>query len=106
LRLAWIHIKKYGVDRAIENICNQLVMFTKSIGAIDKYNKTLTVAAIKAVNHFIMQSNSKTFQEFVLEFPRLKYDFKALMDAHYLIDIYNSEKAKSEYIEPDLLPFD
>jgi hypothetical protein len=105
LRLAWIHITKYGADKAIENITRQLFSFVVSLGAIDKYNKTLTVAAIKAVNHFICKSGTDNFYDFIQEFPRLRYNFRELMGFHYQVDIFNSEIAKQNYLEPDLLPF-
>tara|TARA_R110002050_G_scaffold223631_2_gene359483 strand:+ start:1005 stop:1418 length:414 start_codon:yes stop_codon:yes gene_type:complete len=106
LRLAWINIKKYGIAQAELNIQNQLQTFVEFVGAKDKYNITLTLAAIKAVYHFIFKSNSDNFKSFIAEFPRLKYNFKALMDCHYGFDIYNSEKAKTQFLEPDLIRFD
>ena len=36
LRIAWIHITKYGTEKAIENIVDQLKAYTKQIGASDK----------------------------------------------------------------------
>ena len=106
LRLAWINIKKYGIEEAENNVQNQLQKFVGFVGAKDKYNTTLTLAAIKAVYHFMLRSDSGSFQEFIAEFPRLKYKFKELMSCHYGFDIYNSEKAKTSFLEPDLLPFD
>lgn len=105
LRLAWIHIRKYGVEQAIENINSQLVAYVASLGASDKYNKTLTIAAIRAVKHFMDRSKSDNFIDLISEFPRLKYNFKKLMASHYQLDIYNSPLAKREFLEPDLLPF-
>lgn len=105
LRLAWIHLKNYGLEQAIENICSQLVAYTRSLGAESKYNKTLTVAAVKAVHHFMQRSVSNDFAGLIDEFPRLKFNFKQLMAAHYTTDIFSSELAKKEYLEPDLLPF-
>jgi len=105
LRLAWIHITKYGIDKAIENISNQLFAFSVSLGAINKFNKTITVAAINAVNHFINKCDIDNFNDFIQNCPRLKYSFKELMSSHYQIDIYKSEIAKKQYLEPDLLPF-
>lgn len=106
LRLAWIHIKKYGLEQAIENACVQIARYAESLGVKDKFNKTVTVAALKAVHHFINRSRSNNFNELIVEFPRLKTEFKALMNAHYGIDIFKSETAKREFVEPDLLPFD
>jgi len=105
LRLAWIHIKNAGVEKAIENICTQLPAFVKSVGAEGKYNKTLTIAAIYAVNHFMNKSDSNNFYAFIQEYPSLRVNFKRLMACHYGVDIYNNELAKKEYLEPDLLPF-
>jgi hypothetical protein len=105
VRLAWIHVKKYGEDQAIENICHQLVNFVTSVGAADKYNKTVTVAAIKAVHHFIKKSKSSTFTEFIHEFPRLNNNFKELIRAHYAVDIFTHPQARQTFLEPDSLPF-
>ena len=106
IRLAWIHINNYGIDIAIENIDEQLLKYTTSLGAKDKYNKTVTVAAVRAVYHFFLKSKSDNFKNFILEFPRLRDNFKDLLDSHYGFDIFKSEVAKKEYLEPDLLPFD
>ena len=105
LRLAWIHINNYGIDKGMENVQLQLRNFVDYIGAKDKYNITLTVAAVKAVHHFMLKSKSSNFNDFIQEFPRLKYNFKDLMAFHYGIDIYNSIEAKTKFLEPDLLPF-
>lgn len=106
LRLAWVHLKLYGEQAAIATICEEIRCFASHHGAPDKYNETITVAAIKAVHHFRNKSRSNTFADFIAEFPRLKNNFKELMAFHYKMDIYNSTAAKERYLEPDLLPFD
>ncbi len=106
LRLAWIHIEKYGIKQAQKNIQIQLGKYVEFAGAKDKFNMTLTVAATKTINCFKQRSKSNNFQDFIIEFPKLKNNFKDLMASHYSFDIYNSEKAKKEFLEPDLLPFD
>jgi hypothetical protein len=105
LRLAWIHIMKYGELSAIDNVCSQLLNYVEFLGVRQKYNHTLSVAAVKAVTHFTKRSDSETFQEFIAEFPRLKYNFRDLMKAHYKIDIFNADLTRNVYVEPDLLPF-
>lgn len=106
LRLAWIHISKYGIRQAIENVCNQIQTYAESKGAYDKYHATVTVAAVRAVYHFMLKSKSDRFEDFITEFPRLKTNFKNLLDAHYGVDIFSSEAAKKQFLEPDLVPFD
>jgi len=106
LRLAWIHVRKYGIDKALQNVSAQILAFTMFLGAEGKFNKTLTIAAVRTVFHFMLKSKAASFHEFIQEFPRLKHHFKELIESHYGFDIFNSEKAKSTYLEPDLQPFD
>ena len=106
LRLAWIHLRKYGLEKAIENVCGQLLNFVDFVGARDKYNKTLTIAAIRAVHHIMNKGKIEHFDDFIRAHPRLKTNFKALMAFHYTTDIFNSQQAKQVYLEPDLAPFD
>lgn len=106
LRLAFIHIGKYGQEQANKNFCGQLAAYVTHLGAIDKYNATLTVAAVKTVFHFMQKSKAYDFMGFITEFPQLKFEFKRLIQSHYDFDIFNSEKAKKTYLEPNLLPFD
>jgi len=106
LRLVWIHIQQYGIEKALQNVPTQIIHFVDNLGASDKYNHTLTIAAIKTVYHFTLKSTSNNFKDFICEFPRLKNNFKALLACHYQQDIFNNARAKREYVVPDLLPFD
>jgi hypothetical protein len=94
------------VDRAITTVQQLIQQYVAHLGAMDKYNATLTVTATKAVDHFLRKSKTDTFPEFIEEFPRLSHNFRELMAAHYGFDIYNSPAAKAAFLEPDLLPFD
>ncbi|TJY34087.1 hypothetical protein [Pontimicrobium aquaticum] len=105
IRLAWIHVTKYGLNKALITIDSQLLSYVASLGVKDKYNKTVTIAAVKAVSHFISKSKSNNFKDFITEFPRLKTNFKELLAQHYSIDIFNSNIAKSSFLEPNLKPF-
>ncbi|MEZ4951378.1 MAG: hypothetical protein R2784_18620, partial [Saprospiraceae bacterium] len=106
LRLAYLHLKKYGRKEAINNVCNQLKSYVQKLGAEEKFNVTLTIAAIRAVEHFMDKSGSDNFDGFIAENPRLNSNFKELMAMHYGFDIYISTEAKEKFLEPDLLPFD
>ena len=105
-RLAWIHLKKYGVEQAVKNVCTQLQHYTALLGASDKYHETLTIAAVRAVHHFMLKTECDDFQGFINDNPRLKYNFKDLIFQHYATDILISETARKTYLEPELLPFD
>ncbi|GAA4279384.1 hypothetical protein [Aquimarina mytili] len=106
LRLSWILINELGLDSAIKTIQLQLQNFVKSVGATDKYHATLTIAAMKTVHHFMQKSKTENFENFISENQRLKTNFKDLINNHYSIDIFTSEQAKVNFLEPDLLPFE
>jgi N-formylglutamate deformylase len=105
LRLAYLLLEQYGLEEGIQQVQDQIQAFVRHVGAEDKYHVTLTVAAVYIVEHFRQKSKAKNFEEFVVEFPRLKTHFKDLIDSHYGINIFQSERARTEYLKPDLLPF-
>ena len=106
LRLAWLYIDMFGIKQAEKDIQKQLQNFVEIVGAKDKYHKTLTIVAIRIVNHFMQKSETNNFTDFINEFPQLKSEFKELVSTHYSFNIFNSERARSEYLEPDLLTFE
>ena len=106
LRLAWLYINKFGIEQAEKDIQKQLKNFVEIVGAIDKYHKTLTIVAIKIVNHFMKKSDSDNFADFLNEFPQLKSKFKELVNTHYSFNIFISNKARIEYLKPDLITFE
>lgn len=106
LRLAWVYVNKYGIEQACDKLCDEIKQFDKIHGDGDKFNKTVTVAAARAVYHFMLKSNSDRFSSFMKEFPRLKTAFKDLLNQHYAFDVFSNETAKVSFVEPDILPFD
>ena len=106
LRLAWIHIKNHGTEKAIAIIREQIRRYAASLGASDKYHETITVASIKAVSFFIKKSDACNFKDFITKNLQLKSDFKKLLATHYLTDIFNSEAAKKDFLDPELDPFE
>lgn len=106
LRLAWIHVTEHGTEKACTSISKQIKSFATAQGASDKYNETVTIAAVKAVDHFIRRSGSDNFKDFIAEFPQLKTKFKELLGSHYSYNIFQSGPAKKSFQDPDLAPFD
>jgi len=106
LRLAWVHIKKYGVARAVENVKNQIINYVNYLGEADKYNETVTIAGVKMVHHFMLKTDVDNFSIFIDKNGQLMNDFKGLIQAHYKTNIFKSEIAKHQFIEPEKLPFD
>lgn len=105
LRLAYIHIKKYGRVQAEVNMCEQIKGYAESLGVFDKFNKTVTIASVKAMDHFMQKAKADNFPDLMKEFPRLLTNFRDLLGKHYGFNVFSDKRAKSEYVEPDLLPF-
>ena len=106
LRLAWIHIRHYGLEQAISNLQEQIQRYARSLGAAEKYHSTLTIAAIRAVAHFMNRSDAASFAALLLAFPRLKTDFRILISSHYSDALIRSAAAREQWVAPDLLAFD
>ncbi len=103
VRLTWIHLKKYGMERTINNMQKQISDFARFHIAKGKYHTTITVAAVQIINLFMQKSNSILFKEFIKEHRILIDNFKNLLGSHYSKSVLHSETAKTKYIEPDLI---
>src|SRR5690606_11376182 len=58
LRMAWIYLKSYGESGAIEKACGDIRAYARIHGDVEKFHKTLTVASIKIVNHFVKRTET------------------------------------------------
>lgn len=105
LRLAYIHLEKYGLEKSIENMFKQIYDFAIKYGATMKFNATVTYASLQIMNHYMKKAESDNFPDFIKEFPFLKEDFKTVIGTHYSGDVFRSLEAKKEILEPDLVSF-
>ncbi|MEO9887106.1 MAG: hypothetical protein ABJR05_15585 [Balneola sp.] len=103
LRLAWLQIKEYGIEQALENCCEQISGFASFHGDHQKFNKTITNASVYAVYHFM--EDEPAFEEFIEKNSQLLSDLKALINSHYSYDIFDIAKAREVFIEPDFQAF-
>lgn len=105
LRLAWLHLKRYGKDRAVRQVCKQIRAFTIRNGAADKYHHTLTRAAVRLVWDCVQQSQAPDFKALLQAFPSLAGNFREMLLGHYSETRLFSDQARTEYLEPDLEGF-
>jgi len=105
LRLGWVHITRYGIDTAIQNVCEQLKAFVSAHGAENKYHHTLTISSLHIISHFIEKYPSLGFSEIIEKEPRLLKDFRKLLETHYSPKHYQSEQARKTYLPPDRVAF-
>jgi N-formylglutamate deformylase len=105
LRLAWILIRSRGVESAVKDVATLIKKYVEQLGVGHKYNHTVTVAAVYAVDHFIRKREIGSFQTFIETYPQLLTNFKDLLQSHYSIDIFHSKHAQTTFIEADLQGF-
>ena len=84
---------------------DQIKQFAEYYGATEKFNKTVTIAAVKAMNHFMGKATSDGFYDMMKEFPRLSANFKDILRQHYSFNVFSNPRAKKDFILPDLLSF-
>jgi len=104
LRISYLHITKYGLKKAIDNLSKQIADCDDKYGDGTKFNKKLTIASTKVIHHFIEQSKTTDFNSFIKEFPQLKSNFLGLLKTIQTA-MLNDENAKEEYVEASLLAF-
>ncbi|MFY0629096.1 MAG: hypothetical protein JXR05_01875 [Flavobacteriaceae bacterium] len=105
LRLAYIHLKKYGLEQSIKNMCTQIYDFAIKYGATMKFNATVTYASLQIMYHYMKESEADNFPDFIEQHPFLLKDFKGIIKKHYSQDVFRSPEAKAEILHPDLAPF-
>lgn len=88
LRLAYIHIAKYGLIKALEHAVEQISNYVKTVGQKKKYDNVTTTTAVKTVHHYMQKSKSDNFFDFIREFPELKHNFKELLGFYHAIDTF------------------
>ena len=105
LRLAWLLIDKYGIEKAIVYMEELLLNFVIHVGARDKYHKTLTIAAMHIVNNYMVNEGRSDFKEFIIKHDELNTNFKAILNSYYSFDVFKAKHAANEFIQPDLKSF-
>lgn len=98
LRLAYIHIKQYGLKQAIKNLCKQIADFDTRYGDGTKFNTRITIASAKVLALFMKKATSTNFKEILVEFPQLRSNFCELLRKHYKLDFFKQDK-EEDYLE-------
>lgn len=104
IRLAYVYLVDHSVDESVILVKKTLLGFLKQNG-IDsgKYHETLTKAWLLAVKHFLVKSGAcLSAKEFISKNPII-LDAKIML-THYSREHIFSDKAKNQFVQPDLDP--
>ena len=106
LRITWILLEQYGLDRSLVKNVELKENYFLNVLKNNKFNKTLTIAYTEILNHFKELSSANNFDTLLQEFPRLRYDFKALVKTHYGYNILKEHrKEEPKQMRPILFTF-
>ncbi|MGI9239270.1 MAG: hypothetical protein ACR2RV_00625 [Verrucomicrobiales bacterium] len=104
LRLAYVYLSEHDTESAIELMRNSLGRLIHHNGVPpSKFHETLTRAWILAVDHFMNQVVSSNSADELIDRHSELLDTEIMM-THYSAEVLFSEKARGEFVQPDLDP--
>lgn len=102
LRLAWVHIRRLGLNRAAEVVTSGIRLFAAEHGSADRYHDTMTRFWVRVVGMGLSRHPELTFDELLIAEPHLLD--KGLPFCHWSREAMASDSAKRQWVEPDVRP--
>ncbi|MRX27001.1 N-formylglutamate amidohydrolase [Kangiella sp. HZ709] len=106
LKVAWHYICNESLSVAKEKFHNNVMALVKKLGAENKYHRTLTDFMLDYLFHLRAYLGSDCWQRLEEESLLIVKDAKKLISFYYSDKVIWSDKAKSTYLEPDILALD
>lgn len=104
IRLAWLYLTMYDFSKAVEKTCTGIKYYALSLGASDKFNKTITVAIMQIIYSRLQGLNDNSWQGFATSNADILDDALSLLLEHYSAQRLFSQSAKTTFIAPDIQP--
>jgi hypothetical protein len=102
VKFAWTVLKEVSVTEAVEVVSSEIRDFA-AIHAPGKYHQTLTEFWVHLVAHTCaLGETDADFDEHLARFPILMNS--SAQKLHYSPTVLASERARQQFVEPDLLP--
>lgn len=123
LKVAWDYIHEFSLVEARERFHQDIIKLTKALGAEEKYHRTLTDffldylyqvkwyfnfkgSSSDSVSSSSSSSISKPWALVEQKCDLLIHDAKKLVSYYYSDKLMNSEEARKNYVDADILPLD
>jgi hypothetical protein len=106
LRMAWLHLKHYPVEKAIQLVCDGIKQLAIQFGAPDKFNHSLTEALMRIMHKRIRLNPQQTFEEFLQHNREMVLDAQGLLAKYYSLQHLNSDAARQGWLPPDIKTLD
>ena len=104
LRLAYVYLVENEDDMAFQLMRDSLLRFLNHNGVdISKFHETMTRAWILAVKHFMENDSGADSADTFIDNNPIMLD-KNIMMTHYSAELLFSDKAREQFVTPDLDP--
>jgi len=104
-RIAWVYIKDYDFETALEKVNEGIKNYDNKHGDGTKYHATITYAYMKILESRAANQHYDDWQEFIFENEDLLKPVDEVLLKYYNKETLFSDRAKSEFLEPDLAEF-
>jgi len=104
LYLAWLYLRRYSLDQAINKVTQGIADYAASLGAKDKFQHTLTEAVVRIMAVRMAHNPELTFAAFIEHNRDLLEDMIGVIAVHYSEERLVSVAARSTYLAPDREP--
>lgn len=106
LRMAWLYLQSYPLQQAVDKVTSGISAYALSLGATDKFQHTLTEAIVRIMAIRMKQDDADTLESYLANNLDLVDDIRSVVGTYYSDALLNSERARSEFVSPDLAPFE
>lgn len=111
LKVAWDYIHEYSMVEAREKFHQDIIKLTKVLGAEEKYHRTLTdffLDYLYQVKWYLNHTgqSSESWRSVEQQCPLLINDAKRLISYYYSDELINSDLARTQYVDADIMPLD
>jgi hypothetical protein len=100
LRLAWIQIRRLGLERAGDAVALSIRQFAARQGYADRYHETMTRFWVRVVAIGIIRHPTLPFDDLLAAEPHLLD--KTLPFTHWSRERMGGDEARRRWMEPDL----
>lgn len=106
LRMAWLHLKRYGFEDGNQRVCEGIRDLATQFGAPEKFNRTLTEALMRILYRRMRDGGGEDFEVFLESNPDLVDDARSVLARYYSDDLLHSDRARTTWTPPDRAPMD
>ena len=104
VRMAWIYVRRYGLESAVTHFTDDLRAFATAKGVPRLYHATITVAYLSLVAERLRLMPEAPWDAFAARHDDLLRWKPSVLDAYYSPERLWSDRARAQFLLPDRAP--